>query len=156
MIVGLRRLAAWTAMFSLGLANGCYSYLPAPRAIVTPRERVRIELTDEGTRDLARFLGPGVREAEGMVAHVDSNGAVGLAVDFVLLNNGIRMPWTGEGVVIFPLVTRQSVTRQTFQRGRTVIAAILLAAALSAVAVVALRSGDAGGGGDSPPPPPPP
>ncbi len=153
----VRRAGAALALSSLAVADACYAYVPVADGAPTRRsDQLRVVLTSEGTRELARYLGPGVRAAEGAVADVDSSGTITLAVVFVELNNGVKMPWTGEGVVGFPAAMRESVNRHAFQRPRTIVASMALAAALVVTAVLALRQGGAGGDGSGGPPPPPP
>ena len=140
------------------LANvACYAYVPMA-AGAHPRvdERVRVTLTPQGTMDLAQFLGPRVHIAEGTLARVADDGALVVGVDFVRLLDGVRQPWTGEGVVSFAPAHIDVLSERVFQRRRTVVASTLLAVALVASAVIALRTGGAeggpGGGGGPPPP----
>ena len=150
-----QRASAVLALLSLSFTQACYAYVPPPDGRFMPSNRVRVALTPEGTRELARFLGPGVYEAEGVVTALDSAETITLAVDFVRLANGIRMPWTGEGVVRFPAPLRQSVSLQTFQRRQTIVAAAAVTAFIVGVGVLALRAGGADGSAGLPPPPPP-
>jgi hypothetical protein len=138
----------------VALASGCYSYLPvtaAPKA----GQRVRIALTPEGSVELTRFLGPGVAEAEGQLSSVSADGSMVVAVDFVRMSNGVRQPWSGEGVVSIPSTYVAHMRERTYLRRQSMVAGAGLTVALVATAIVALRSGGIGGGGGGPPPPPP-
>jgi len=179
----VRRAGAVVVLFSMGLTNACYAYVPfepgpdpatgepgrmemsggsvarvrdASRVPIKAGDKLRIELTTDGTRELARYLGPGVRVVEGAATGVDSTGAIDLAVEFVDLRGGVKMPWTGEGVVRFPAAMQESVARHTFQKRQTIVASVVLAGALIAIAVTALAIGGAGGDDNPAPPPPPP
>jgi hypothetical protein len=135
------------------LASGCYTYRP----VTTPRvsERVRLTLTGQGTEELARFLGPRVVVAEGDLAAMRNDSMV-VAVDFVQMTDGVRQPWSGEGVVTFPAAYVREVRERTFLRRQSYVAGTALTGGLIAAAIFALRGGGAeGGGGGGPPPPPP-
>jgi hypothetical protein len=106
--------------------------------------------------DLARFLGPRVIGATGTLSSVSADSVLVVAVDEVTLVNGLRQPWSGEGVVSFAPSQVDGVQRHTFDRGRSIVAATVSAAVLIAIAVIAIKSAGAGGGScDGCPPPPP-
>lgn len=151
----MRRAGALVALSSLSVANACYAYLPIEEG-AAPRDRVRVGLTTDGTRELARYLGPGVRVVEGTITRLDSTRTITLAVDFVHLNSGVRMPYSGEGMVDFPVAMREGVSRHTFMKRQTIVASGALAAAIIGTAILALRQGNAGSDGTGGPPPPPP
>jgi len=144
------------ATFALVCVEACYAYVPLPGS-AAPRvaERARVSLTADGTRELARYLGPNVVVAEGAVSSVES-GTVVLAVDYVQTSNGVRQPWTGEGNVSIPAMYRSDIQERTFQKRQTIVASTALVVALIATAILALRSGSASttgaGGGGQPPP----
>jgi hypothetical protein len=152
----VRAVAAVVAVMALASTQACYAYKPI--ASVTPKvgERVRVVLTPQGTVELARYLGPNVTVAEGGLSSVGGEGALVIAVDFVQMTNGVRQPWTGEGVVSIPSAYRSEVHERTFLKRQSIFGVTGLAVGLMAVAVIALRSGGAGGssgGGGVPPPP---
>jgi hypothetical protein len=137
------------------VVSGCYTYRP----ITTPprvSERVRLSLTRQGTEELARFLGPRVVMAEGALASMRNDGALVVAVDFVQTADGIKQPWSGEGVVAFPTGYIEEMKGRTFLRRQTYVAGTAFTTGLVALAIVALKNGGAGGngGGGGPPPPP--
>lgn len=127
------------------LASGCYGYLPVDAGAPPSGDRIRVVLTSEGSRELARVLGPGVTVAEGTVSAHEMDGTIQLGVDYVHLQNGMRMPWTGEGTVRIPASYRESVARRTYLRRQSIVAGGALAALLVTTAVVAIRAGGAGG-----------
>ena len=105
--------------------------------------------------EMARFLGPLVAEAEGTLTSVAGDGTLGVAVDVVQHVNGIREPWSGEGLVSFPHGYLTEVRERVYQRGKSIAAGVALGGALVALAAVALKGGGArgGSGGTNPPPP---
>jgi hypothetical protein len=105
---------------------------------------------------MARFLGPRVIVAEGRLNSIENGGAMILAVDFVQMADGIRQPWSGEGVVTFPPAYISQVSERTFLRRQSYVAGTALTTGLIAIAIIAIRTGGAGGegGGGGPPPPP--
>lgn len=151
-----RRASALVAALALACTEACYAYRPPLAAVPKLGERVRVVLTPEGTTELARYLGPNVAVAEGGLASVGGDGSYVVNVDFVQTMNGIRQPWSGEGVVSFPSAFRSEVQQRTFLKPQSIIAGTALAVALIAIAIIALRAGGAGGDGGGQPPPPPP
>ena len=151
-----RRVALLTGAAALALNGACYAYQPVTGVPLAETQRVRLHLTAEGTAELARYLGPRVENVDGTLASVRPDGALNVAVESVQLTDGVRQPWSGEGVVIFPGQYVVRVERSELSRTRTTIGAIALAAGLFAIAAIALKNSgsqagpDAGGG--SPPP----
>lgn len=139
----------------LAVTGACYTYRPVT---TTPRvtERVRLTLTAEGTTELARFLGPRVVVAEGMLSSIAADSAYVVAVDFVQMTDGVRQPWSGEGLVRFPIHYVREVRERVLLRRQSYVAGAALTSGLIAAAVFALRNtGSGGDGGGGPPPPPP-
>jgi hypothetical protein len=153
-LIRFRRARALIAAIAL-TSQACYSYLPVT-AQTTPKagERVRIVLTPEGTTEMARYLGPNVTVAEGDLTSTQGDGTLVVAVDFVQMSNGIRQPWSGEGVVSFPPQFRTQLQSRVFQKGRSFAGGVALVAALVGTAIIAIKSGGAKGGGDNGGPPP--
>jgi hypothetical protein len=119
-------------------------------------ERLRVELTPSGTTELARYLGPRVAVVEGTLTSVGGDGSMVIAVDQVQLVDGLRQPWTGEGVVTFNTPYVAGVQQRVFNRRLTTIATVAATAVLVGIAVVALKSGGAHGNpGDGTPGPTP-
>lgn len=153
-----RRAILLATALAVAAAQGCYAYLPAPAAAApNPGERVRVALTTEGTVELARYLGPNVAVAEGELSSTDPAGTMVVAVDYVEQVNGVRQPWSGEGLVSIPANLRGEVKQRTFLRKQSIIAGAALTAGLIVTAIVALKAGGAAGGdgsgGGQPPPP---
>lgn len=152
-----RRLGASLAVFAMATSQGCYAYKPIATE-VSPKigERARIVLTPDGTTELARYLGPNVSIVEGAVSAIREDGALVVAVTFVQQLNGVRQPWTGEGMVSIPKQYRSEVHAHTYLRNQSIVASAVFVTAIIATAVVALRAGGAKGGTDAGGTPPPP
>ena len=143
-------------LLALTLA-GCYSYQPI-QVGASPRlaERVVLDLTPEGTVEMARYLGPRVTTAEGVLMTIGDDGAMNVAVDFVEMADRTKQPWAGEGSVVFPREYVQVVRERHFEKRRTVIASTAAIGALLAAAIITMKQtgvfGGDGSGGTSPPP----
>src|SRR5437870_5473832 len=119
------RMGAVLSALALANSVACYSFLPlATEAAPRVGERVRLQLTPQGMTEMARFLGPLVAEAEGTLTSVADDGALGVAVDLVQHVNGIREPWSGEGLVSFPHGYITEVRERIYQRGKSIAAAV--------------------------------
>jgi hypothetical protein len=141
----MRRVFVFAALVSLG---ACYSYQPvAPSATPVVGQDIQVNLTPEGTAELARYLGPGVNRADGRLVSIGSEGALNIAVDYVAMTNGMRQPWSGEGSVLFPKAYLEVVRERKFEKRRTIFGSTALAGALVGLAIVAIRGGGAGGDG---------
>lgn len=152
--IGCRTLRVVLAVFSIWGGASCYTYRP-PATTPKASERLRLTLTSEGTVELARFLGPRVVVAEGALSSIRPDGAMVVAVDFVQTADGIRQPWSGEGLVTFPAAHIADVKQRMFLRRQSYLGGAAIAAGLIAVAIIALKNSGAQGGGGGPPPPPP-
>lgn len=152
----IRRCALVAGSAALAFNSACYAYQPVTGVPLAEAQRVRLHLTIEGTTELARYLGPRVETADGVLTRIRPDGELGVAVETVQLTDGSSQPWSGEGVVIFPAPYIRRVERSELNRARTTIGALALAGGLLAIAAIALKTtgsqsaGDAGGG--SPPP----
>ena len=146
---------ALVASFLL-VTQACYAFVPLSSG-ASPRvgQPARVHLTAEGTAELARYLGPNVASAEGMVVSIADDGTIMLAVETVQHTNQLVQPWNGEGVVGVPAMYRREVHERVFERRRSIVAGSLLALGLVSLAVIAIRSGGPGQGGVEVPPPTP-
>ena len=140
---------------TLALATACYSYRPVQQGMA-PRvgEPVHLNLTPAGTEELARYLGPRVKRAEGRLVSLSADGSMHVAVDFVSLVDGVKQPWSGEGQVTFPPHLVENVLERRFEKRRTIVGSTALAGALIGIAIVAIQQGGGtpGTGGGPPPP----
>ena len=144
--------------FALALiSTGCYSYLPIqPNTAPRTAERVVLDLTPQGTVEMARYLGPSVRVAEGTLIAIANDGTLNVAVDFVQMTNGVKQPWAGEGAVNFPPAYVAVVRERHFEKRKTIVASVVTVGALIGAAIITMKQtgifGGDGGGGVPPPP----
>lgn len=142
-----RRLVA---LFLIGTL-GCFSYVRSPTPEPTGGQEVRAELTDNGTVDMARVVGPGVTALRGNVAGMTSD-SLSLRMTSVEKRNGSEEFWAGEMVTVpTSEVARLSVRK--LSPGRTALFVSALVGASWAV-VAAIVTNNGVGGGTSPKPPP--
>ena len=150
-------MGATLAIVAMAATQACYAYTPiASTASPKVGERARIVLTRDGTTELARYLGPNIAVAEGVVSSVGGDGTLVIAVTFIRSLNGVPQPWTGEGQGSIPREYHAEVQGRTFLRNQSILAGGALLAGLIATAIVALRAGGAKGGEDGGGTPPPP
>lgn len=128
----------------------CYNYRPVTQPLAPAGQRLRVNLSPEGTTELAKYLGPRVEQVEGTLVTVQPDGTMSVAVEWVQTPGGVRQPWMGEGGVAIPATYIQSVQQHTLNRTGSVLAALGITGGLVALAVVALKSGGSQGGGDGP------
>ena len=152
----LRRCALGVGSVALALNSACYAYQPVTGIPLAESQRVRLRLTNGGTAELARYLGPRVESASGILTRIQPGGELGVAVETVQLSDGTPQPWTGEGVVNFPAAYVRGVERSELSRSRTTIGALALAGGLLLIVAIALKTAPCQcfvyAGGGSPPP----
>jgi hypothetical protein len=138
-----RRATLSVGALALLLNTACYAYQRPTTAALPAGADVRVKLTAEGTQELARFLGPRVVTAEGMLASTRADGALMVAVDWIELTDGQRQRWNGEGQVAIPRDMTTAVDIKTLDRKKSVLVSIVTAAAVFLVATLAIKSGGA-------------
>src|SRR5579884_1459359 len=128
-------------------AGGCYNYEPVSRAPLVPAAYVAVTLSDPGTEELGRYLGPDAFVVRGRLLGADSAG-LRIAVAEVETRNGRLAEWRGEPVD----VPGQFVRRVELRHGAPLKTGLLAGASLAGL-VLAYRAfgpaarADAGGGG---------
>ena len=135
------------------LQVGCYNYLPLRRSTLVPSSYLAVTLTESGSEELARYLGPNPFVVRGRYLSATERG-LAISVESVESRRGDLAHWAGETVVVPGEFVRQ-VERRSMSPSKTV----LLAGAAVAGFVIASRafgpvsSGALSGGGGSGPPP---
>ena len=81
------------------LTAGCYNYSPLTQPTPEPGAYLAVTLTDAGSVDLARYLGPSVFVVRGRYVGGDDQGLV-VSVSSVELVRGDQVPWAGERVTL--------------------------------------------------------
>src|ERR687886_421159 len=98
----MRILASGICSLALVL-SGCYVTVPVTQSRLQPGVRVRVQLTEQGADDLARYLGPNVSTVDGRLLQ-NSDGMLALSVTGVATRSGDEQFWKGEQVSI-PRIT---------------------------------------------------
>lgn len=150
-----RRPALVLGLLSLLVNTGCYAYQPAA-GNPHPGSGVKLQLTSEGTTELAKYLGPNVVEITGQLTDAPSSGILLVAPTWVKTSNGALQPWNGEGSVNIPRNFVRGLDERVFNKRQTIVATVAMVAGLVTLAVVALKAGGAHGsessGGGQPTP----
>ena len=130
------RTRAFAAVLMLTF-SACYKYVPVEVSGPPPGARAHVVLSDEGTVEMARWVGPGTRAIEGDVVRADANGLT-VSVRRIEKRNGIEEFWKGEQVTI-PRGAVSTYTERRLSRSRT---AILGAGVVAAALVIGQAFGD--------------
>lgn len=129
--------AAW-------LQVGCYNYLPLRRSALAPSSYLAITLTETGSDELGRYLGPDVLVVRGRYLGPTQRG-LALSVEAVESRRGDISRWAGETVVVPGEFVRALEERQP-SRSKTA----LLAGAAVFGFVLAYETFGPGASGGSP------
>jgi hypothetical protein len=124
------------------LGLGCYNYLPLRRSSLTPSSYLAVTLTESGSEELARYLGPNALVVRGRYLQATERG-LALAVESVESRRGDILRWAGETVVV-PGEFVRSVERRAVSRSKVVL---LAGAAVAGLVVTYQAFGPASGGG---------
>ena len=122
-------------ILAVAALGGCYASTPiVSETRLAPDSRVLAQLTDQGTVDLARMLGPSIAGVEGRLVSLGSD-TVTLRLNRTFSRQGVTALWGGETVHIARVQIALLSERQ-IDRRRTIVAV-----AGVTVAAVALVSG---------------
>jgi hypothetical protein len=136
-------------MAVLTLTVGCYNYSPLTTPSPDPGTYLAVTLTDAGSDELARSLGPGAFVVRGRYLSNDDRGML-ISVTSVETKRGFALPWAGETVAV-PDYAVASLDVRRFARGRSLLLAGVGAGALVATTLAFSLVGEgtplnAGGG----------
>lgn len=112
----------------LPLAAGCYRYAPIAPADLRPGREVRAELGDQGTAELARWIGPRGVSVSGRLQTV-TDSAYTIQVTEIVRRNGVTEPWVGETLVV-PRPFVATLGERRFDRRRTLLLGLGVVAGL--------------------------
>jgi hypothetical protein len=101
------------------LASGCYRYVPLTTTSLPAGTRAQVVLTDAGTAELARLVGPASQTIEGSVVNGGETNLT-VAVHRLERRNGVEEFWNGEAVPI-PRTAVASVARRDLSWQRSVL-----------------------------------
>jgi len=133
-------MRASIALAALCLTAGCYNYSPLTTATPAPGSYVAITLTDVGSQELARYLGPNVFVVRGRYVGEKDQGVL-VSVASVELVRGDEVPWAGEQVTL-PTSAIAAVQVRQFAKGRSVLlAGVGITGLVATTAAFALNGG---------------
>lgn len=134
--------------FAALLLCGCYVNVPLDTA-PDPGQRVHVALTDQGSVDLARYLGRNVASVDGRLLR-GSDSALSLSVSQVSTRAGQDEFWKGEAVTLpRQLIATVEHRKLSFWRSGLVASAVVAGVAFIAGSGI---GGNSSGGGTTPPP----
>ena len=125
------------------LNASCYTAVRIAGNEARTGRRVELDLTDAGTVEMARQVGPRIRTLTGDVTALTDNELV-LALRAVSDVRGIETFWAGEQVTV-PRASIGTVAERRLSRGRT---ALFSAGMLAGLYAIARGIGSLGGGAD--------
>ncbi len=137
----------WRALPFLLLA-GCYTYRPLANPVPAGGTAIDVRLTDEGVRELANEVGPGVEQIRGRVLGADS-AALDLSVSEVENVRGEPTLWNGERLQL-PQRYVKSIESRRLSLGGTGLLGGAVAAGLLAAVNIAGRQGSGVPSGGTP------
>ncbi|HTK50408.1 MAG TPA: hypothetical protein VL308_00905 [Gemmatimonadaceae bacterium] len=134
---------------------GCFTYVPADHAQLSPATPVSVELSARGTANLVPKIGENVVAVEGNITDASASSLT-LSLQSVRRRGESAVAnWNGESITIASDEIAQ-VKRRELSRSRTVMASAAFAAASVGIVVgIAKGKGGASGGTGGGPPPPP-
>ena len=115
----MRRMSVVAA--SLCVVAACYDYHPLTAPSPAEGSYVAATLTDAGSADLTRYLGPDVFVVRGRYLGTGDGGVV-VSVASVELKRGNTVPWAGETIVL-PHDAVASLDVRRLAKGRTALLA---------------------------------
>src|SRR3989442_10869416 len=95
---------------------GCYIYRPLAAPEPEPATYLAVTLTEAGSEDLARYIGPDVRVVRGRFQSTSERGLT-VSVSQVELRRGDALSWQGESMVV-PRLFVASPEQRRRSRGR--------------------------------------
>ena len=113
-----------------GMTGACYNYNPLTNPSPEPGSYVAVTLTDSGSQELARYLGPNVFVVRGRYLG-DSDRGLLVSVASVELKRGNELSWEGETVAL-PNGTIASLDVRRLAKGRSILLAGVSAGGLVA------------------------
>ena len=132
--------------FAMLVVCGCYVSVPLATPSPEPGARLHVQLTDQGSTDLARYLGPNVVAVDGRLLQ-GTDSALSLSVSDVAMRSGDQQFWKGEAVTL-PKTAIATVQRKKLSAWRSGLIASALVAGIAVIGgVTGGNSGSSGRGG---------
>ena len=133
------------------LSTACYQYQEVQSSPKMPSESyVRVELTDAGSTNVAKAIGPYIQYLEGPVASADES-SLSVRVASLRRRGEADTRWTGD-LIRLDRNDMRAVNARSFSRGRTAIAAsIFTGLGLTVLYAIAKATGLVSGSSYRPP-----
>src|SRR3989442_13361439 len=138
-----RRHMRSRAPFLLAAASlqvGCYNYLPLRRSSLEPSSYLAVTLTESGSEELARYVGPNALVVRGRYLAATDRG-LALAVEAVESRRGDIARWAGETVVVPGEFVRAVEQRQVSRSKGVLLTGVGLGGVLFAAPGPCARAG---------------
>jgi hypothetical protein len=119
----------------------CYGYYPPAAPTPGVGSQVALTLSDAGTAEMARLVGPAAEVLEGRLSS-DTGSSVVLAMTRVRQHDGRETVWKGERIAVNKGLV-STMRERRFSRARTTLATVLVSTGLGA-AVKAFGGNGAG------------
>ena len=126
------------------LTAGCYNYGPLTQPTPEPGASVSVTLTDAGSVDLARYLGPSVFVVRGRYVG-DAEQGVLLSVSSVELVRGDEVDWKGEQVTLPKSAIASVQVRQLSKRRSVLLVGVGITGLVATTAAFGLVGGASSG-----------
>lgn len=152
---GLRGCAVGTLLLAEFGSSACYRYVPVPLAATSPKDEVRVRITENAARRLTAELGAYTTELDGRFSPQGAD-SVSVAVPIVREYRGTMLESMTQ-VLHLARADVLDVRRRELSRARTALttAGVLVGFGLMVQAVVQLTNPNPGTDERLPPPPPP-
>jgi hypothetical protein len=126
------------------LTAGCYNYSPLTQPTPEPGASVSVTLTDAGSVDLARYLGPSVFVVRGRYVG-DAEQGVLMSVSSVELVRGDQVDWKGEQVTLPKSAIASVQVRQLSKRRSVLLVGVGITGLVATTAAFGLVGGASSG-----------
>jgi hypothetical protein len=141
--------ATLTLLLAAALQQGCYNYSPLRRSSLVPSSYLAVTLTETGSEELARYLGPNALVVRGRYMAATERG-LALSVESVESRRGDIARWAGETVVVPGEFVRGVEQRQVAPSKMLLMAGAVVAALLVTYQAFGPASSSDVGGGSGP------
>ena len=141
-------LARALVLLARGAAlGGCPVNVPMSTPVPPAGHRIVVRLTDRGSVELARHVGPSIGELDGRVVAADERQLT-LSLISATTWRGIPSYWAGEEVIVERDFIAGMTERRLSRTRSWILTAGIVTAALVAATVGAVGGKSGGGGGD--------
>lgn len=137
--------------FASLLLCGCYVSVPLSTPSPVPGTKLQVQLTDQGSIDLAKYLGPSVISVDGRLLQ-GTDSTLALSVSSVSMRSGDEQFWKGETVTL-PRTAIATVHERKLSKWRSALIAGAVIAGIAAIGGAAAGNSSPSSGGGPPPPP---